>query len=140
MKTLLKYDLRIQQTIILLFIITLLMLAITKNEFLITLVQIEFFLLAILQYTLNIAKFCNKNYARTHSRIIYIFVSTYVVITFLLFILCLSLKYTVLNNFLEWMPVSWLVASPVLIILSLSISFSDRESNNLKTITKNKNC
>lgn len=127
MKTLLKYDLRIQQTIILLFIITLLMLAITKNESLITLAQIEFFLLAILQYTLNIVKFYNKNYARMHSRIIYIIVSTYVVITFLLFILCLSLKYTVLNNFLKWTPVSWLAASPFLIMQSLGISFYDRK-------------
>ncbi|SDI61027.1 hypothetical protein SAMN05421846_110117 [Chryseobacterium taeanense] len=132
MKTLLKYDFRIQQTVILIFIITLLMLAITKNESLITLAQIEFFLLAILQYTLNIAKFYNKNYVRTHSRIIYTFISTYVIITFLLFILCLSLKYPILNNFLEWMPVSWLIASPVLIILSLSISFSDRKKKQLK--------
>jgi len=127
MKTLFKYDFRIQLMVILIFTATLIMIALTKNELLMTLIKIEFFLLAIVQYTLNIAKFYSKSYTRTLSRIIYISVSGYVVVSFLLFILGLQLNYRIVNDFFEWMPVSWLAATPVLIVQSLIISFYDRD-------------
>lgn len=127
MKTLLKYDFRIQLVVILIFTATLIMIALTKNEVLMTLIKVEFFLLAIVQYTLNIAKFCNKSYVRTLSRIIYISVSSYVVVSFLLFILGLQLNYRIVNDFFEWMPVSWLATTPVLIVQSLIMSFYDRD-------------
>lgn len=127
MRTLLKYDFRIQLVVILIFTATVILLALTKNGFLTILIRTEFFILAIVQYTLNIAKFYSKNYLRTLSRIIYISVSSYVVVSFLLFILGIKLNYTVINNFFEWMPISWLAAAPVLIIQSLVMSFYDRD-------------
>lgn len=132
MKTLFKYDFRIQLVSILIFTATLIMIALTKNEVLMTLIKVEFFLLAIVQYTLNIAKFYSKSYLRKLSRIIYISVSSYVVVSFLLFILGIQLNYRIVNDFFEWMPVSWLAATPVLIVQSLIMSFYDRDKQELK--------
>lgn len=132
MKTLFKYDFRIQLMVILIFTATLIMIALTKNELLMTLIKIEFFLLAIVQYTLNIAKFYSKSYVRKLSIIIYISVSSYVVVSFLLFILGIKLNYRMVNDFFEWMPVSWLAATPVLIVQSLIISFYDRDKQERK--------
>lgn len=127
MKNLLKYDFRIQLVAILIFATTLVLIAITKNEVLMTLIKIEFFILAIVQFTFNIAKFYSKNYVRRLSRIIYISVSSYVVVSFLLFFLGIKLNYRIVNDFFEWMPVSWLAATPVLIVQSLLMSFYDRD-------------
>lgn len=132
MKTLFKYDFRIQLVVILIFTASLFLLALTKNEVLMTLIKVEFFILAIVQYTVNIAKFYSKSYVRTLSRIIYISVSGYVLVSFLLFILGLQLNYRMVNDFFEWMPVSWLAATPVLIVQSLIISFYDRDKQERK--------
>lgn len=127
MKTLPTYDLRIQQTVIILFLITIIAAAVTDHEFLYAGIFIEFFLIAFVQYSLNMIKFLSKKYPKTDSRKVYIFVSTYVVVTFLFFILFLCIKADFHYDFLEWIPVSWIVLSPVLIIQSLVISFYDKE-------------
>jgi hypothetical protein len=132
MKTLLKYDLRIQQTVILLFIATLLMALIIEIDCGFTVILIEFFLIAFVHYTLNLLKFYNKNYHRTQSRTVYIFVSSYVVITFLFFVLRGYLKLNFYTDIIDWMPLSWIILSPVLILQSLIISFYDKEKLELK--------
>ncbi|WP_449386941.1 hypothetical protein [Chryseobacterium lineare] len=132
MKILLKYDLRIQQTVILLFIATLLMALIIEIDSGFTVILIEFFLIAFVQYTLNLLKFYKKHYPRTQSRTVYIFVSSYVVITFLFFVLRRFLNLDFYCDFIDWMPLSWIILSPVLILQSLIISFYDKEKLELK--------
>ncbi len=116
MKTLLSYDLRIQQILIILFLAAIIAAAVTDQDFLYISIFIEFFIIAIVQYSLNIIKFLSDEYAKKDSRKLYIIVSTYVVITFLLFILGGFMKVDFHYDFLEWIPISWIVLSPVLII------------------------
>lgn len=132
MKTLINYDLRIQQTLLILFLTTILAIAVTQKDFLYISIFVEFFLIAFVQYSLNIIKFLSKEYPKTDSRKVYIFVSTYIVITFLLFIVFHLIKIEVDFSFFEWIPISWIILSPVLMIQSLVISFYDKEDN--KTI------
>lgn len=132
MKTLISYDLRIQQTLLILFLTTILAIAVTQKDFLYISIFVEFFLIAFVQYSLNITKFLSKEYLKTDSRKVYIFVSTYIVITFLLFIVFHLIKIEVDFSFFEWIPISWIILSPVLMIQSLVISFYDKEDN--KTI------
>lgn len=127
MKTLLSYDLRIQQILIILFLAAIIAAAVTAQDFLYISIFIEFFIIAIVQYSLNIIKFLSNEYAKKDSRKLYIIVSTYVVITFLLFILGSFMKVNFHYDFLEWIPISWIALSPVLIIQSLVISFYDKE-------------
>lgn len=132
MKTILKYDSRIQLILILILMLTILAGILSKQNFFFKVFCIIFFLLAIVQYTLNIIKFFSKYYVKTDSRKIYILLSTYVVIGFLTGILSLIFDLTLLKNIFEIMTMSWIVLSPILIIFSLSISSSD-------SISKNKN-
>lgn len=132
MKTLLQYDLRIQQAVVLLFIGTLLTVIIMEPAFGFKLLLFEFFLMAVAQYTLNLLKFFRNNYYRTSSRKVYIFVSSYVVITFLFFILRRVLKLDFYSDFIDWMPLTWLLLSPILITLSVVISFYDRNEQEFK--------
>ncbi|MCQ4141313.1 MULTISPECIES: hypothetical protein [unclassified Chryseobacterium] len=132
MKTILTYDLRIQQTLILLFLATILAAIITKQEFLGVIIIVEFFLIAIAQYSLNIIKTFSKKYVKTDSRKVYVFISTYVVIGFLILILSSLFKFEDteqnLKNIFELMVMSWIFLSPVLIIQSLMISFFDAKN------------
>ncbi len=132
MKTLIAYDLRIQQTLLILFLTTIIAIAVTQKDFLYISIFVEFFLIAFVQYSLNIIKFLSKKYPKTDSRKVYIFVSTYIVITFLLFIVSRKINIEINFDFVEWILISWIVLSPVLIIQSLVISFYDNE--NIKTI------
>lgn len=132
MKTLIAYDLRIQQTLLILFLTTIITIAVTQKDFLYISIFVEFFLIAFVQYSLNIIKFLSKKYPKTDSRKVYIFVSTYIVITFLLFIVCRKINIKIDFDVVEWILISWIVLSPVLIIQSLVISFYDNE--NIKTI------
>ncbi|WP_185205340.1 hypothetical protein [Chryseobacterium sp. C3] len=93
MKTVLTYDLRIQQSLILLFLATILAAIITKQEFLGVIIIVEFFLIAVAQYSLNIIKAFSKKYVKTDSREVYVFISTYVVIGFLILILSSLFKF-----------------------------------------------
>lgn len=132
MKTLLNYDFRIQQTVIILFLATIIAAIFTSQDFLYITIFVEFFLMAAVQYSLNMIKFLSKQYEKKDSRKLYVLVSTYVVITFLIFILCRKINIEIDFDFVEWILISWIVLSPVLIIQSLVISFYDSE--NIKTI------
>ncbi|WP_428069432.1 hypothetical protein [Chryseobacterium gambrini] len=133
MKTILTYDLRIQQTLILLFLATILAAIITKQEFLGVVIIVEFFLIAVAQYSLNIIKTFSKKYVKTDSRKVYVFISTYVVIGFLILILSSLFKFEDteqnLKNIFELMVMSWIFLSPILIIQSLMISFFDAKNS-----------
>lgn len=133
MKTLLTYDLRIQQTLILLFIASVLTALLLKQQYMMVVLIVEFFLIAFFQYILNTIKFCNLRYIKTASRKIYIVASTYVVIGFLIWMLMCMLSLPPLDlgetigNIFGYTVISWTVLSPVLMLQSLSISFSDNE-------------
>ncbi|NPA08095.1 MAG: hypothetical protein GXO46_03820, partial [Chlorobi bacterium] len=133
MKTILTYDLRIQQSLILLFLATILAAIITKQEFLGVIIIVEFFLIAIAQYSLNIIKTFSKKYVKTDSRKVYVFISTYVVIGFLILILSSLFKFEDteqnLKNIFELMVMSWIFLSPILIIQPLMISFFDAKNS-----------
>ncbi|HCR76629.1 MAG TPA: hypothetical protein DIW37_09550 [Chryseobacterium sp.] len=133
MKTILTYDLRIQQSLILLFLATILAVIITKQEFLGVVIIVEFFLIAVAQYSLNIIKAFSNKYIKTDSRKVYVFISTYVVIGFLILILSSLFKFEDtkqnLKNIFELMVMSWIFLSPILIIQSLMISFFDAKNS-----------
>lgn len=133
MKTILTYDLRIQQSLILLFLATILAAIITKQEFLGVVIIVEFFLIAVAQYSLNIIKAFSNKYVKTDSRKVYVFISTYVVIGFLILILSSLFKFEDtkqnLKNIFELMVMSWIFLSPILIIQSLMISFFDAKNS-----------
>ncbi|WP_375182280.1 hypothetical protein [Chryseobacterium sp.] len=133
MKTILTYDLRIQQSLILLFLATILAAIITKQEFLGVVIIVEFFLIAVAQYSLNIIKTFSNKYVKTDSRKVYVFISSYVVIGFLILILSSLLKFEDtkqnLKNIFELMVMSWIFLSPILIIQSLMISFFDAKNS-----------
>ena len=129
MKTLLKYDVNIQKTLILLFVVTLFTVMVMGQDFILILLIIEFFLIAIFQYSLNLIKFNSKKYMKTDSRKVYIFLSTYVVIGFLTWLCLISLDIRDnsgnIKDIFELMMMSWLFLSPILMIQSLLISFFD---------------
>ncbi|MET3536163.1 hypothetical protein [Chryseobacterium limigenitum] len=137
MKTILTYDSKIQQGVILLFVLTLLIAVLSEKEFLAFAIIIEFFLIAIVQYTLNIIKFFNKNYVRTDSRKVYMFLSTYVVIGFFTWIFACVFYIKGLKDIFEILVFTWLILSPVLILQSLCISFFD--AKNKEVISENIN-
>jgi hypothetical protein len=128
MKTIFKYDSQIQQTLVLLLIIIFFTLIISGKDLFFTFFIIVFLLLATVQYTLNVLKFFNKNYLNTDSRKAYLFISTYVVISFLTAIGSAALNINALQSISEIMTLPWLVVSPVLIIQSLLISYFDEKN------------
>lgn len=136
MKTLLKYDVNIQKTLILLFVVTLFTVMVTGQDFILILLIIEFFLIAIFQYSLNLIKFNSKKYMKTDSRKVYIFLSTYVVIGFLTWLCLISLDIRDnsgnIKDIFELMMMSWLFLSPILMIQSLLISFFDLKNTHSK--------
>ncbi|AZA55403.1 hypothetical protein [Chryseobacterium sp. G0201] len=138
MKTILTYDSKIQQGVILLFVLTLFIAILTEKEFLAFAIIIEFFLIAIVQYTLNIIKFFNKKYIRTDSRKVYMFLSTYVVIGVFIWILACVFYVKSLKDIFEILVFTWLILSPILILQSLCISFFDA-NNNEEVINENIN-
>ncbi len=90
-----------------------------------------FFCWLAVQYTVNVMKFFSRDYIKTDSRKAYIFISTYVVVTFLSGIGSSALNIPSLENILGIMVISWLVVSPVLIIQSLLISYFDEKNREM---------
>lgn len=136
MKTILTYDSKIQQGVIILFLLTTLTAILSENEFLAFAIIIEFFLIAIVQYTLNIIKFFNEKYVKTDSRKVYMFLSTYVVIGFFIWIVACIFYVKSLKDIFELLVFTWLILSPILILQSLCISFFDAK-NNKEVINEN---
>ena len=131
MKTYLKYDSELQGFLIVSFLLSFLLINFIDGDFAVKLIIFEFFLIAVIQYTNNLLKFFSKNYIRTDSRHVYIFLSSYVVIGFIILILFsifdINKGSTSLKNIFELMVISWLILSPILIIQSLLISYSDKK-------------
>lgn len=127
MKAIFKYDAKIQQTFILLFVVIVFAGIISGENFFFRLIVIVFFLLATVQYTLNVLKFFNNNYLNTDSRKAYMVISTYVVISFFTSIGSAALNINALQSIVKTMVISWLIVSPVLIIQSLLISYFDEK-------------
>jgi len=127
MKTILKYESRIQETLIGLLLILIIGI-VAKVDFLGTLLLIDFILIAIFQYTINLIKFFQKSYTNTFSRKIYFSLSSYCL---LMFVGLLSFKLFGLDfspfffNLFIW---SLVIIPPILIIKSLIISYSDKNS------------
>ncbi len=136
MKTYLKYDSQFQSFTIALFLLSFILIKFFSDGIISKLIIGEFFLIAIVQYTNNLIKFFSKIYIRTDLRYVYIFLSSYVVIGFILWVLCsifdVNKGSTSLKNIFELMVISWLILSPILIIQSLIISYSDKNLNNEK--------
>jgi hypothetical protein len=128
MKAIFKYDAKIQQTFILLFVVIVFAGIISGENFFFRLIVIVFFLLATVQYTLNVLKFFNNNYLNTDSRKAYMVISTYVVISFFTSIGSAALNINALQSIVKTMVISWLIVSPVLIIQSLLISYFDEKN------------
>ncbi|MDF2932585.1 MAG: hypothetical protein K0R36_1916 [Chryseobacterium sp.] len=125
MKTLLKYESKIQEVTVLLFIITLITQIWLGNDVFSKILIIEFFALAIVQYTLNSIKFFNDDFTRNDSRKLYMFLSTFVVIGFLLWRMAFIFGWNSLENISAMMALSWVFLTPLLIFQSLWISWFD---------------
>lgn len=132
MKTLLKHEFKIQLiAIIILFSIFIACITL-ENRLFSKIFIIDFFVLAFVQYTLNVIKFFDKKYLKTDSRYFYIYSSTFVVVSFLLYLLSDFLNAKVLVNILEVIGISWVILSPILIFQSLCIAWSDSQNNAVK--------
>lgn len=136
MKTVLKYDSQIQSFTIALFLLSFILIKFFNEDIVSRLIVGEFFLIAIVQYTNNLIKFFSKEYPRTDSRYVYIFLSSYVVIGFIILVLLsvfdIARGNIPLRHFFELVVISWMILSPILIIQSLLISYSDKNLNNEK--------
>jgi hypothetical protein len=125
MKTFLKHEFKIQLMLITVLLSTF-VLALTLNDPTFSKVFIiDFFLLALVQYIVNIIKHHNIQFLKTDSRYFYIYFSTFVVVSFLLYLSSDFLNAKVLLNILEVVGISWVILSPILIFQSLYISWSD---------------
>ncbi|KQK25278.1 hypothetical protein AR438_12175 [Chryseobacterium aquaticum] len=128
MKTFLKHEFKIQLMLITVLLSTF-VLALTLNDPTFSKVFIiDFFLLALVQYIVNIIKHHNIQFLKTDSRYFYIYFSTFVVVSFLLYLSSDFLNATVLLNILEVVGISWVILSPILIFQSLCISWSDSKN------------
>lgn len=125
MKNLLKHDSIVQQVLIILLVLLVVFSAFTDFEYNPILFCIIFIAIAVYQYTVNMIKFVRKDYENSIVRKVYLGLSTYVVITFLLAIL--SSKVDFFKFLLYGAPVTWIILSPILIILSLIISLGDQK-------------
>lgn len=128
MKTLLKHEFKIQLILIITLLSTFITCITLEDRLFSKIFIIDFFVLAFVQYTLNVIKFFNKKYLKTDSRIFYIYISTFVVVSFLLYLSSDFLNAKVLLNILEVVGISWVILSPILIFQSLCISWSDSKN------------
>jgi len=127
MKTLLKHELKIQIVTVLIFVITFVKSFYSENGIFSQIMIIEFFILAIVQYTLNSIKFFNNNFTNDESRKFYMFLSTFVVVGFLSWRLAFVFDWNDFENFSGMLALSWIFLTPFLIFQSLYISWSDSE-------------
>lgn len=127
MKTFVKHESNIQLILILLLISTIIAAVISQTDFFGVVCIAEFFLIALVQYTFNITKYVSPEYVNTDARKVYMFLSTYVVSGCLICIIsiCFPDKDLDLKNLFEFLCLSWMILSPLLIVISLIISVSD---------------
>ncbi len=127
MKTFIKHESNIQLILILLLISTIIAAVISGTDFFGVACIAEFFLIALVQYTFNVIKYLSPEYINTDARKVYMFLSTYVISGFLIWIILIFFpnRDLAFKNLSELLCLSWLVLSPLLIVISLSISVSD---------------
>lgn len=127
MKTFIKHESNIQLILILLLISTIIVAVISRTYFFSVACIAEFFLIALVQYTFNITKYVSPEYVNTEARKVYMFLSTYVVSGCLICIIfiCFPDIGLKLENLSELLCLSWMILSPLLILISLGISVSD---------------
>lgn len=126
MKNFLKHDSIVQQVLIILLVLLILLSISTDFEYYPMLFCIIFIAIAVYQYTINMIKFIRKDFENSIARKVYIGLSTYVVVTF--FLAILSSKVDFFKFLLDGAPVTWILLSPILIILSLIISLGDSKA------------
>lgn len=128
MKTFLKHEFKIQLILITVLLSTFVLALSLDDAIFYKVFIIDFFLLALVQYFVNIIKHRNIQFLKTDSRYFYIYFSTFVVVSFLLYILSDFLNAKVLLNILEVVGIPWVILSPILIFQSLCISWSDSKN------------
>lgn len=127
MKTVLKYESRVQEYLVGLLLI-LIIVAVMGIKYISIILIVDFFLIAIFQYTINLIKFFQKEFPKTNSRKIYVFLSTYSVLVFLGLISSKFFDTSFLDSFFGLTIWSLVILPPILIIQSLIISYSDKNS------------
>ena len=126
MKTILKYESRIQENLIGLLLI-LIIATVARVYFLGTVLLIDLILIAIFQYTINLIKFFQRSYTKTLSRKIYVSLSTYSVIMFLVLLSYNFFDLDFSDIFFSLSIWSLVIFPPILILQSLLISYSDKK-------------
>jgi len=126
MKTILKYESRIQENLIGLLLI-LIIATVARVDLLGVVLLVDFFLIAIFQYTINLIKFFQRSYTNTLSRKIYVSLSTYSVIMFLVLLSYNFFDLDFSDIFFSLSIWSLVIFPPILIIQSLLISYSDKK-------------
>jgi hypothetical protein len=127
MKTLLNHELKIQLVTILIFAVTFVKSFFSENGIFSQIMISAFFILAIVQYTLNIIKFFKGNFIKDESRKLYMFLSTFVVVGFLSWRLAFIFDWNDFENFSGMLALTWIFLTPFLIFQSLYISWCDSE-------------
>ncbi|MCU7617134.1 hypothetical protein NZ698_07985 [Chryseobacterium sp. PBS4-4] len=127
MKTLLKHEFKIQIVTVLIFVVTFVKSFYSENGIFSQIMIVEFFVLAIVQYTLNIIKFFNDDFINDDSRKLYMFLSIFVVVGFLSWRLAFVFDWSDFENFSGMLALTWIFLTPFLIFQSLYISWSDSE-------------
>lgn len=128
MKQLLKYELAVQMILIIILLSTFITYISLEDRLFSRMFIIDFFVLASVQYTVSVIKFFNKKYLKTDSRGFYMYTATFVVISFLLYLLSDALDAKNLVDILGAVGITWVILSPVLIFQSLFISWSDSKN------------
>ena len=133
MKTLLKNESKIQEFLVSIFLLTIIIAFIAKVNFFSWALVVEFFLIAIFQYSINLIKFFQTDYTKTQSKKLYVLISTYGVLAImgLLSFKFFDLDYS--SNIFGIFIWSLMILPPILIIQSLRISYSDKTLKNEKS-------
>lgn len=123
MKTLLKHETKIQEFLVGLFLITIIVSIIIQNDFTFPFLIAEFFLIAIFQYIINFVKFFNHQYKNSSMRKFYFYAASYGVAAFVVLLTFLWLDLDLNGSILGICVGSLIILSPILIILSVLISY-----------------
>ena len=130
MKTLFTLESKIQGFLVGLFLVVVIIcLKFKSDESKITFTTI-FFSIAIFQYLINVIKFFSADYSNTNLRKVYMILSTFVVVSLLIFILSHNINPYDSNPLKDFIPLFFLiymVLSPILITFSLVIGFEDKK-------------
>ncbi|MCY0969303.1 hypothetical protein [Chryseobacterium wangxinyae] len=128
MKTLFKYEFTIQIILIIILLLSFATYIYSEDRLFSKIFIVDFFILAFIQYGLNITKFFNKKYLQTDFRNFYIYAATFVVITYVIYLLAEEFNAETLMDILGAIGITWIILSPILIFISLYISWFDAKN------------